>query len=50
MTLHLHVVPLLTLAAGVLVLVRPQWLHYVVGLYLIALGLFGTGGLLGHYL
>lgn len=42
--LHLSVVPLLSLLAGVLILVRPRLLHYVVAIYLIAVGLFGLLG------
>lgn len=41
MTIHLDLVPLLSLVAGVLILVRPKLLNYVVALYLIAIGLLG---------
>lgn len=41
MSLHLHAVPLLSLAAGVLILLSPRLLNYVVALYLIAIGVLG---------
>lgn len=41
MTLHLEIVPLLSLVAGVLILVRPKLLNYVVALYLISIGVIG---------
>lgn len=46
MTIHLKLFPMLTLLAGVLILVRPKFLHYIVAIYLIALGLLGPSGLL----
>jgi hypothetical protein len=48
MNLHLTVGPLVALIAGVLILVMPRLLNYIVAIYLIItglLGLFGTGGL-----
>jgi hypothetical protein len=47
MTLHFHVLPVLSIAAGVLILVQPKLLNYVVAAYLILIGLFGPAGLLG---
>lgn len=41
MTLHFELVPLLSLAAGVAILVMPRILNYVVAFYLIAVGLIG---------
>lgn len=41
MTLHLELQPLLALAAGILVLVMPKLLNYVVAGYLILIGLVG---------
>lgn len=41
MTLHLEIVPILSIAAGVLILLRPKLLNYVVALYLIAIGVLG---------
>jgi len=41
MTLHLEVVPLLSIAAGIVILLRPKLLNYVVALYLIVIGVLG---------
>lgn len=46
MTIHISLFPTLTILAGVLILVRPKLLNYIVAIYLIVLGLFGPGGLL----
>ena len=49
MNLHLSLTPLVSLIAGVLILVMPRLLNYIVALYLIIIGLiglFGTGNLL----
>jgi hypothetical protein len=48
MTLHINmqVVPVISLIAGVLILVRPKLLNYIVAFYLIAVGVFG---LIGRY-
>jgi hypothetical protein len=50
MTLHLHLIlgPIVALIAGILILVVPRLLNYIVAIYLIIIGLmglFGTGGL-----
>jgi hypothetical protein len=39
MTVHLEIVPILSIAAGVLILVVPKILNYVVAAYLIAAGI-----------
>lgn len=39
--IHFHWVPLISLIAGVLILVRPRLLNYVVAFYLIAVGVIG---------
>jgi hypothetical protein len=47
MNLNLSIGPLMSLVAGVLILVMPRLLNYIVAIYLIlvgVLGLFGTGG------
>ncbi len=47
MNLHLTIGPLMSLIAGVLILVMPRLLNYIVAIYLILmglLGLFGTSG------
>jgi Protein of unknown function (DUF3096) len=49
MNLHLSLTPLVSLIAGVLILVMPRLLNYIVALYLIIIGLiglFGSGTLL----
>ena len=49
MNLHAHLTPVVSLIAGVLILVIPRLLNYIVALYLIVIGLiglFGTGTLL----
>jgi hypothetical protein len=47
MHINLSLTPLISLIAGVLILVMPKLLNYIIALYLIVvglLGLFGTGG------
>jgi len=46
MTLHIHLWPVLSILAGVLILVQPKLLNYVVAIYLILCGVFGPGGLI----
>ena len=41
MTVHLELVPILSLIAGVLILAMPKLLNYVVALYLILVGVRG---------
>jgi len=41
MKIYIEAVPLISLVAGVLVLLVPKFLRYVVGIYLIAIGLIG---------
>jgi hypothetical protein len=45
MTLHIALQPLLALAAGILILIMPRLLNYVVAVYLILLGVVGLFGL-----
>jgi hypothetical protein len=48
MNIHLGLTPLISLLAGVLILVMPRLLNYIVALYLIVIGLiglFGAGGM-----
>lgn len=48
MNITLSIAPLLSLLAGVLILVMPRLLNYIVAIYLIViglLGLFGAGNL-----
>ena len=43
MTLHIHLVPVLSIIAGVVILVAPKILNYVIAVYLIVAGLVGLG-------
>ena len=48
MNLHLSIGPLVSLIAGIFILVMPKLLNYIVAIYLIIIGLvglFGTGAL-----
>jgi hypothetical protein len=48
MNMHLGLTPLISLLAGILILVMPKLLNFIVAIYLIAIGLiglFGGGGL-----
>ncbi len=48
MNIHLSLTPLISLVAGVLILIMPKLLNIIVAVYLIAIGLigiFGTGTL-----
>ena len=45
MTLHLRLAPLISLVAGILILVFPRLLSTIVALYLIVIGIVGLLGL-----
>jgi hypothetical protein len=46
MTLHVHhIVPVVSIIAGVLILIQPRLLNYIVAVYLILAGLLGLGWL-----
>lgn len=45
MTLHLELVPLLSILAGILILIKPKFLNYVVAFYLIAIGVIQILGI-----
>ncbi len=48
MNLNVSIGPLMALLAGILILIMPKLLNYIVAFYLIivgVLGLFGAGGL-----
>ena len=49
MNIHVSVGPLLALIAGILILLMPKLLNYIVALYLIVLGLVGLLGYSGVY-
>jgi len=46
MNLHLTIGPLIALIAGILILVMPRLLNYIVAIYLIAIGLIGLFGVM----
>jgi hypothetical protein len=45
MNLQLGLTPLISLLAGILILVMPRLLNYIVAIYLIVIGLIGLLGL-----
>lgn len=44
MNIHLSLTPLISLIAGILILVMPRLLNFIVALYLIIIGLIGLFG------
>jgi hypothetical protein len=49
MNIHLALGPLISLIAGILILIMPRLLNYIVAVYLIVIGIVGLfGG--GHYI
>jgi hypothetical protein len=51
MNLNLSITPLISLIAGIIILVAPRMLNYIVAIYLIViglLGLFGAGSMRLH--
>ena len=48
MNLHLSLGPLITLIAGILILIVPRLLNFIVAIYLIIIGLLGLFGA-GNY-
>ena len=44
MNIHLGLTPLISLLAGILILIMPRLLNYIVALYLIFVGLIGLAG------
>lgn len=45
MNLNLTLTPLISLIAGILVLIMPRLLNYIVAIYLIVIGLVGLFGI-----
>jgi hypothetical protein len=45
LNIHLSLTPLISLLAGVLILVMPKLLNYIVAFYLIAIGVIGLLGI-----
>jgi len=50
MNLHLSIGPLVSLLAGILILVMPRLLNFIVAIYLILIGLLGLFGAAGMHL
>ncbi len=48
MTIHLGLAPIVSLIAGILILVTPRLLNYIVAVYLIVIGVIGIFGA-GNY-
>jgi len=44
MNLHLSLAPLISLLAGILILIIPRLLNYIIALYLIVVGVLGLIG------
>ncbi|MFA6178744.1 MAG: DUF3096 domain-containing protein [Methylophilaceae bacterium] len=44
MNLHLSLTPLVSLVAGILILLMPRLLNFIVAIYLIIIGLIGLFG------
>jgi hypothetical protein len=44
MNIHVALAPLVSLLAGILILVMPRLLNYIVAVYLIVIGLIGLFG------
>jgi Protein of unknown function (DUF3096) len=40
-----HITPLMAVIAGILILIVPRLLNYIVAIYLILFGLFGLNGI-----
>lgn len=45
MNIHLSLTPLISLLAGILILLAPKLLNYIVAVYLIVIGLVGLFGM-----
>lgn len=50
MHINLSLTPLVSLIAGILILIAPKLLNYIVAFYLIAVGVIGILGLQGMHL
>lgn len=44
MNMHITLAPILALLAGILILVQPRLLNYIVAIYLIVIGVLGLFG------
>ena len=50
MNIHLGLTPLISLLAGILILVMPKLLNFIVAIYLILVGLIGLFGASGLHM
>ncbi len=50
MNLHLSIAPLVALIAGILILIVPRLLNFIIAIYLIVIGVVGLFGTPGHYI
>ena len=50
MTIHTALTPLISLVAGILILIMPKLLNFIVAIYLIIIGLIGIFGYSGTLL
>jgi hypothetical protein len=48
--LHISLTPLISLIAGILILIAPRLLNYIVAIYLIVIGLIGLLGGSGFHM
>ena len=49
MSINLSLGPLVSLIAGILILIMPRLLNYIIAIYLIVIGLLGLFGATGTY-
>ena len=45
MTMRTHLSPLVALIVGILIMIFPRFLNYLIAIYLIVIGLIGLGAL-----
>lgn len=45
MTMRTHLSPLVALIVGILILIFPRFLNYLIAIYLVVIGLIGLGAL-----
>jgi len=48
MNMHISLAPIIALLAGILILVQPRLLNYIVAIYLIIIGVLGLFGGAGY--
>jgi len=48
MNLQISLAPIIALIAGILILVRPRLLNFIVAIYLIIIGILGLAGAAGY--